>query len=394
MRNNLREDFPVTKKAIYLNHAAIGPSPNPVTNEVQKWMVHHKSYGDMYFSPLNQMYKDIDKDSKKIGNLINAKYPEDEIAFTYNTSYGLAAIAEAIDWNEGDSIILNTLEYTSNSYTYQALAKKNKLKLKVIDHIDGKISLEQYNEVLDQTSRLVAISHVQFSNGFRTDLKELGSLVHDAGAEIIVDGIQSLGAVPLDVQETNIDYLAAGGYKWLLGPLGTGFLYVKQELTENLNPSFIGSMSDKVPMNLSHHNYEPGPSVKRFQASLGPTAYLIAVAAEYLTNIGIEVIFKHVIKLNDLIIEFVKDKPSFELKSPVNSLSTRSGIINFTCPKAEEIVTKLRKLKRPIAVSYREGGIRVSPHCYNTENEILTCMGIIDDLSEDRKKGFFDRWKN
>jgi len=382
MRDLLRENFPVTEKAIYLNHAAIGPSPNPVSNEVQKWMVHHKSYGDMYFSPLNQMYEAIDKDRKKIGFLINAKYSEEEIAFTYNTSYGLAAIAEAIDWKEGDSIILNTLEYTSNSYTYQALAKKNKLKLKVIDHINGQLSLDQYKEVLDQSSRLVAISHVQFSNGFRTDLKELGSLVHDAGAEIIVDGIQSLGAVPLDVQETDIDYLAAGGYKWLLGPLGTGFLYVKKELTENLNPSFIGSMSDAVPMNLSHHNYQPGPAVKRFQASLGPASYLIATAAEFLTNVGIEKIFKHIIFLNDLIIKFVNDRPSFELNSPVDSLSTRSGIINFSCPNAEVIVTKLRKLEKPIAVSYREGGIRISPHCYNIKSEIQKCLETIDELSK------------
>ncbi|MHA1237526.1 MAG: aminotransferase class V-fold PLP-dependent enzyme, partial [Candidatus Hodarchaeales archaeon] len=380
MRDLLRENFPVTEKAIYLNHAAIGPSPNPVSNEVQKWMVHHKSYGDMYFSPLNQMYEAIDKDRKKIGFLINAKYSEEEIAFTYNTSYGLAAIAEAIDWKEGDSIILNTLEYTSNSYTYQALAKKNKLKLKVIDHINGQLSLDQYKEVLDQSSRLVAISHVQFSNGFRTDLKELSSLVHDAGAEIIVDGIQSLGAVPLDVQETDIDYLAAGGYKWLLGPLGTGFLYVKKELTESLNPSFIGSMSDAVPMNLSHHNYQPGPAVKRFQASLGPASYLIATAAEFLTNVGIEKIFKHIIFLNDLIIKFVNDRPSFELKSPVGSLSTRSGIINFSCPNAEVIVTKLRKLEKPIAVSYREGGIRISPHCYNIKSEIQKCLETIDEL--------------
>ncbi len=382
MRDFLRENFPVTEKAIYLNHAAIGPSPNPVSNEVQKWMVHHKSYGDMYFSPLNQMYEAIDKDRKKIGFLINAKYSEEEIAFTYNTSYGLAAIAEAIDWKEGDSIILNTLEYTSNSYTYQALAKKNKLKLKVIDHIDGQLSLEQYKEVLDQSSRLVAISHVQFSNGFRTDLKELSSLVHDAGAEIIVDGIQSLGAVPLNVQETDIDYLAAGGYKWLLGPLGTGFLYVKKELTESLNPSFIGSMSDAVPMNLSHHNYQPGPAVKRFQASLGPASYLIATAAEFLTNVGIEKIFKHIIFLNDLIIKFVNDRPSFELNSPVDSLSTRSGIINFSCPNAEVIVTKLRKLEKPIAVSYREGGIRISPHCYNIKSEIQKCLETIDELSK------------
>ena len=109
--------FPVTEKAIYLNHAAIGPSPNPVIDECQKWLVHHKSYGDMYFSPLDQMYDDIDKDREVIGKLINAKYPADEIAFTYNTSYGLAAIAESINWEKDDKIVINDVEYTSNSYS-------------------------------------------------------------------------------------------------------------------------------------------------------------------------------------------------------------------------------------------------------------------------------------
>ena len=134
-------------------------------------------------------------------------------------------------------------------------------------------------------------------------------------------------------------------------------------------------------MNLSHHTYQPGPAVKRFQASLG-SGYLLAVAAEFLTNIGIEKIFDHVISLNDLIIEFVNERPSFEQKSPLDNLSTRSGIINFSCSNAEAIVTKLRKLEHPIAVSYREGGIRISPHCYNIKSEIQTCLETIDELSK------------
>ena len=389
MDEQLRSQFPVTEKAIYLNHAAIGPSPNPVTDECQKWL-HHKSYGDMYFSPLDQMYDALDNDRKVIGRLINAKHPADEIAFTYNTSYGLSAIAEAISWKENDTIILNDLEYTSNSYTYQALAKKFKLNIKVISHINGQLLVDQFKDVLDDTTRLVAISHVQFSNGFRIDLEEITSLVHDAGAQIIVDAIQSLGAIPLDVQSTNIDYLASGGYKWLLGPLGTGFLYVRKDLTEELNPSFIGSMSDASPMNLSHHDYHPGPSARRFQASLGPNAHLLAVAVQFLNDLKISKIFDHITNLTDLIIDFVNDHSSLELNSPVDNLDNRSGIINFKCPRAEEIVYKLRILKnhpfrktdKPIAVSFREGGIRLSPHCYNTEEEIITCLETIYGLSK------------
>ncbi len=381
MRTDIRDYFPVIEKAIYLNHAAIGPSPKPVTEEVQKWMVHHKSYGDMYFSPLNVMYEEINRDREVLGKLINARFPTDEISFTYNTSYGLAAIAEAIPWKKGDTVILNYLEYTSNSYTYQALARKFDLKVKTIPHVNGKLPLEKFQAALDQTTRLVAISHVQFSNGFRSDLETLTSLIHEVGGEIIVDGIQSLGAVPLDVQKTNIDYLAAGGYKWLLAPMGTGFMYVKRELADTLQPSFVGSMSDSAPMNLSHHHYVPGPSAKRFQASLGPNSHLLSVAVNFLLDIGVDNIFEHLLSLTDIIIEYVQDKANFELKSPVDDVKNRSGIINFTCPNAESIIPRLRKLEKPIAVSYREKGIRISPHCYNTADEVRTCLETISQLS-------------
>jgi selenocysteine lyase/cysteine desulfurase len=380
MDNILRYHFPVTEKAIYLNHAAIGPSPKLVYKETQRG-VYNKLYGDMYFAPLDVMYDDLDNKREIIGKLIHSRDPADEIAFTYNTSYGLAAIAEAIDWNEGDTVILNDLEYTSNSYTYQALARKNRLNLEVIQNKNGILSLEQFQQALDASTRLVAVSHVQFSNGFRLDLEALTKLVHEVGGQIIVDGIQSLGVIPLDVQTTNIDYLASGGYKWLLSPLGTGFMYVRKDLTDDLNPTFIGSMSDAKPMDLSHHDYTPGPAARRFQASLSPGAHLLSVAVNFLLDIDIQKIFKHVIKLTDIIIQFVEDQQSFELNSPVDRLQCRSGIINFKCPNSKDVVIKLRKLRKPIAVSHREGGIRISPHCYNTEEEIQTCMETIAKLS-------------
>ncbi|MHA1973456.1 MAG: aminotransferase class V-fold PLP-dependent enzyme, partial [Candidatus Hodarchaeales archaeon] len=321
---------------------------------------------------------------KIIGKFINAKEPENEIAFTYNTSYGLSAIAEGINWQKGqDKIILNDLEYTSNSYTYQALAKKFDLDLEVVKSEDGILSLESFEEVVDNSTRLITVSHVQFANGFRINLEELAKIAHGKDALVIVDSIQSCGAIPIDVQKMDIDFMAAGGYKWLLGPLGSGFIYSKKELAEELNPSFIGSMSDSNAMDLSHHIYKPGEGVKRFQASLGPNALLLAEAVKFLDNIGITNIYNHIIKLTDLIIEFVEETSDFELQSPVENLDNRSGIINFTCPKSKEIVVKLRKLPKQIAVSHREGGIRLSPHCYNTIEEIQEALVTIKRLSRD-----------
>ncbi len=377
---NLRNLFPVTEKAIFLNHAAISPSPTPIIELCQKWHVYHKTYGDMYFPNLNMILEGIEEDRRTVGNFINAKFPEEEIAFTYNTSYGLAAIAEGINWKKKDKIVINDLEYTSNSYTYQALTEKFGLELIVIPNINGVLPMESFSQLIDQSTRLVAISHVQFSNGFRIDLKELTKICHENEAQILVDAIQSLGAVPLDVQDQNIDYLASGGYKWLLGPLGTGLIYIKRELAESLNPSFIGSMSDTNPLNLSHHSYSPGRGAKRFQASLGPHTFLIAKAVEFLNNLGIMKIYSHIMRLTDLIIEFVQENSNFGLQTPIETQQQRSGIVNFTCPNSEKIVDQLRKLPFPIAISYREGGLRLSPHCYNTEEEIQTCLETIKSL--------------
>ena len=378
---NLRKEFPITEKAIFLNHAAVSPSPTPVIEECQKWHVHHKTYGDLFFPNLDMMLEGINEDRRTVGKFINARFPEEEIAFTYNTSYGLAAIAEGIKWGKGDQIIVNDLEYTSNSYTYQALAEKFDLELEVIPNINGILPMESFTQKIDEATRLIAISHVQFSNGFRIDLKELAKICHEKGAQVIVDAIQSLGAVPLDVQKQDIDYLASGGYKWLLGPLGTGVIYIKRELAESLNPSFIGSMSDSNPLNLSHHPYTPAHGAKRFQASIGPHTLLIARAVKFLDDLGVENIFAQIMKLTDLIIEFVENESSFQLQTPVESKQQRSGIVNFSCPDGEKIVDQLRKLSIPIVISYREGGLRLSPHCYNTEEEIQTCLETIKTLS-------------
>ncbi|MFX0171429.1 MAG: aminotransferase class V-fold PLP-dependent enzyme [Candidatus Hodarchaeota archaeon] len=378
----LREQFPVTDKAIYLNHAAIGPSPIPVIEECKKLLIQHKLYGELYSGSLSEMLDQLDQDRKIIGKFINARYPEEEIAFTYNTSYGLAAIAEGIDWKKGDRIILNDLEYTSNSYTYQALAKKWHLDLEIVQNIQGRLLLDKFVEKIKKPTRLVAISHVQFSNGFRVDLKELSRICHENDVQLIVDAIQSLGAIPLDVKTQAIDYLATGGYKWLLGPLSTGFIYIKRELADELNPSFIGSMSDTNPLNLSHHTYSPATGAKRFQASLDSNPQLITKAVEFLDNIGINNIFRHIMKLTDLAIELVQNESSFHLKTPIEDTKCRSGIINFSCQSGDEIVNKLRKLPTPIVISYREGGLRLSPHCYNSEEEIEITLRTIKSLNK------------
>ncbi|MFX1285525.1 MAG: aminotransferase class V-fold PLP-dependent enzyme [Promethearchaeota archaeon] len=378
---NLRKAFPITQKAIFLNHAAISPSPTPVIEECQKWLIHNKIHGDLYLPNLTEWLELLNEHRRTIGNFIKAKFPEDEIAFTYNTSYGLAAIAEGIKWEKGDKIVLNDLEYTSNSYTYQVLAQKFDLELVLIRNTNGKLPLEKYSQEIDNSTRLLAISHVQFSNGFRIDLKELGKICHEVDCQIIVDAIQSLGAIPVDVQQQNIDFMATGGYKWLLGPLGTGFLYIKRELSESLNPCFIGSMSDTNPMELSHHTYSPGYGAQRFQASLGLHGLLIAKAVQFLEQLSIDKIFSQIMKLTDLIIEFVQDNRHFQLQTPIEDPKQRSGIVNFAVPGGDKIVTQLRKLPTPIAISYREGGLRLSPHCYNTEEEIQTCLEAIKSLS-------------
>lgn len=358
----IREQFPVTKSKVFLNHAAQSPLPKPVADAIRKCIDDFSNFGETSAEWL-------DCGKPLFAKLIGAK-PE-EIALVENTSVGLNIAANALHYKKGSKIVTTDLEYPSVVYPW--LRKSLGVKVHYVKNVDGKISLEDIEKAVDNKTVALAVSHVEYVNGFRHDLRALSEIAHKHGACLIVDAIQSAGTMPIDVKRDDVDFLATACYKWLLSPPGAGYLYVKKELIEKVEPSFVGWASVKpqvfetvdfwdiwkLDLSETASRFEVGsPSIVSF---LGAKE-----AIRMLLSFGIENVQKRILELTEYLIKAV-EAFGLKLQTPKEG-QYRSGIVNFKIDKPKEKAENLKQ--KGIIVSARANGIRVSPHFYNTEEEI------------------------
>lgn len=362
----IREQFPVTKTKVFLNHAAQSPFPQPVVDAVRKYADEYSRFG-------TTTIKCDDGGKPCFARLICSK-PE-EVAQVENTSMGLNIAANALKYSRGSKIVTTDLEYPSVVYPW--LRRNLGVKIHYVNNVDGKVSLDDMEKAVDDKTVAVAISHVEYSNGFRHNLRVLSEIVHEHGAYLIVDAIQSVGTMPVDVKRDDVDFLTAACYKWLLSPTGAAYLYVKDELIEKFEPPLVGWASVKQETFETIDFYDIwklnlSKTASRFEVGTSSTMSFVgaAEAMKMLLNHGLENVQRRIVKVTGHLIDFVKDS-GFELQTPEEK-QCRSGIVNFKMAKPQRTVEKLAK--KGIIVSARSHGIRVSPHFYNTEQEIDTLM--------------------
>jgi len=358
----IREQFPVTKNKVFMNHAAQSPLPKPVADAVRKYVNDSSNFGTTSI--------EWNDDGKPFFAKLIGANPK-QIAFIENTSVGLNIVANVLSYPHGSKIVTTDLEYPSVVYPW--LRKSLGVKVRYVRNVNGKISLEDVEKAVDDKTVAIAISHVEYVNGFRHDLGALGEIAHEHGAYLIVDAIQSAGAMQIDVKRHDVDFLMSACYKWLLSPPGAGYLYVKEELIEKFEPPFVGWASVKPEVFETIDFFDIwsmrlSETASRFEVGSPSFISLIGAteALKMLLDIGVEKIEKRILKLTDHLIEAVKDL-GYELQTPEEP-QYRSGIVNFKIDKPKEVAEKLNK--KGIVVSARSHGIRVSPHFYNTEEEI------------------------
>lgn len=359
---SIRELFPITRHRIFLNHAAQSPLPKPVADAVHKCTDDFSNFGHTSIE-WNQGGKPF------FARLIGAK-PE-EIALVENTSVGMNIAANVLQYPHGSKIVTTDLEYPTVVYPW--LRKRLGVKVHYVKNVEGRILLEDVEKAVDDKTAALAVSHVEYVNGFRNDLHALGEIAHKHGAYLIVDAIQSAGAIPIDVKKDNVDFLTAACYKWLLSPLGAGYLYVKEELVEKFEPPFAGWASVKPEVFETTDfwdiwNLRLSETASRFE--IGSPSYMAFIGAtealKMLLNLGIENIERRILKTTDHLIEAFKNL-GLKLQTPEEK-PYRSGIVLTKIDRAKEIVKNLRD--EEIIISARANGLRVSPHFYNTEEEI------------------------
>ena len=358
----LREQFPITKSKIFLNHAAMSPPPKPVADAVHKCLDDLSNFGTTSIE-----WNDGGKPF--FAKLVGAK-PQ-EIALIENTSMGMNMAANTIRPRRGSKVVTTDLEYPSVVYPW--LREGLGVKVHYVKNIEGKILLEDFEKAVDDNTAAVTVSHVEYANGFRNDLKALGEIAHKHGTYLVVDAIQSAGAMQIDVKRDDVDFLATAGYKWLLSPIGAGYFYVRDELIQKLEPPFIGwaSVNQKIFDTVDFWdiwNLQLSETASRFE--VGSPSYLSFTGAtealKLLLNVGIANVEQRILKLTDYLMEGLVN-----LKVEVNTpreKQHRSGIVLAKIDKPKELCEALTQ--KGIVTSARSRGLRISPHFYNTEEEI------------------------
>ena len=370
----LRAAFPVTNHCTYLNHAAVAPLPNPVRVAMSKFIADR----GVIFNRKNR-YETIPDDLRSIlAWLINGT-PE-EIAFVQNTSEGLNIIANGLPLKEGDNIIYCDMEFPANVYPWMNLQRKG-IEARCIPHDGGGLTVEALERYADERTRVVAVSAVEFLTGFKSDLPALGAWCREHESYFVVDGIQALGVTPLDVQACQIDFLSCGGPKWLMGPKGQGFIYCRQGLLDEIQPPFAGCISVSGWENWRDYNLTFLPDARRFELGSANTIGQIGLlaAVRFLMEIGIPAIERWTLHLTDMLIEDLKQR-NYGIISNLEP-KRRSAIVSFIVPgDVDEAFQKLTDAK--IVASKREQYIRISPHCYNTEEEIARVGEVLGNVGQ------------
>lgn len=362
-----RDEFPVSKELIYLNHAAVSPLCRRASEAMQRLIEDVSRFGALHYDEWMEGYAGLRMAASK---LINAA-PE-EMAIVKNTSEGIATVAMGMDWSVGDRVIGFREEFPANYYPWARLASRGV----TVEWLSIYDPIERIAEALPG-AKLLAISYVNYLSGHRVDLEQLGTLCRQQGCFFFVDAIQGLGAFPLDVEKCHIDALAADGHKWLLGPEGNGVLYVRQSRMDSIEPVEFGWGNPAGYADYGRRDMTLRPNAGRYECGTLNTVGCFGLRAsiEYLLEVGIEKVSALVGGLAARIDEGVRSRGYEVIRERTEE--SGAGIVSFRHPNldARVIVSKL-KAQRVLAAS-RQGWVRMAPHFYVTPDEIDQVLELL-----------------
>ncbi len=370
--NGYRDEFPVTERYLYMNHAAVSPLSTRVERAVRQVSDGLAERGNLFGDDLFEHCEGV---RASLGRLVNVS--PDEIAFTRNTTQGVLTAAMGIRWQAGDNVVMPSIEFPANVYPWMGLSRFG-VSVRMVDPEEGRVTAGMLADACDERTRLVTASLVQFSNGYRLDAGALGSFCRDRDIFLHIDGIQALGMIDLDLSELGIDFLSAGGHKWLLSVPGVGFFYIRKDLIEDIdiwNPGWTGVVD---PWNFLSYDFSYRSDARRYEeGSLNfHGIYALGASVERFLEIGMSSVEERIISLTDLLQEKLEER-GCSISSP-RGPAERSGIICFRHPRRETEELFLSLSNAGAVVSMREGSIRVSPHFYNTEREVERLCELID----------------
>lgn len=366
-----RDLFPITRDKIYLHHAGVSPFSDRVRAAVEAVAAQNNLHGPDY----EAYQEDVAETRTVLAQLMGGR-PE-EIAFTRSTSHGLSLLAFGLDWEPGDNIVGARWEYPANLYPWLALANRG-VELRLVEPADGRVTPEAVFDLCDERTRLVALSWVQFWNGFRADVAAIGAECRRRGILFSVDVIQGLGALRFDA--ACCDFAAAGSGKWLMGVPGVGVAWCRSELLERLRPITAGTHSMERGTEFFDPRLEWKSSAERFEESVPASSLNVAAlraAAGLLLEVGPEVIEERVLGLTRRLGEGLEELGYNLIEPWPREPAESSGIVSFNQP-GTPCQEQLRHLTAAgVVCRTHRDFVRLAPHFYNTEAEIDRVLEIL-----------------
>ena len=359
-----RRQMPVTRRWAYLDHAAVAPLSGPGRDALLQWLDEAASDGS---APYRAWMDQLEKLRRLSAETIGAT-PE-EIALIRNTTEGISLVAEGFPWQPGDNVVTLADEFPSNQYPWMNLADRG-VQTRRVPVDGGEVDLDRLAAACDDRTRIVTVSWVAYASGWRNDVDRLAAVAHDHGALLFLDAIQALGVFPLDVSRTPVDFLAADGHKWLLGPEGAGVLFVRREHLDRLRPLGVGWNSVVHSRDFTRIELVVKDTAARYEGGSPNTAGWIGLGAnlELLARFGTAAIAGRVLEVTDLACRRLEQLGARILS--VRRGEHRSGIVSFEMPGRDPVSLRQQCLRQQVALSCRAGKLRISPHAYNDASDV------------------------
>jgi len=376
----IRQDFPTIKKVrAYLDTAYVGLMPLSVRAAHEEFLEEMIQFAPLPpdSTILRVWLQKTEQVRAKLASFIGAK--DKEIAFTYCTGCGANVALNGIDWQAGDNAVSDDLEYPTDIHILNAL-KKGGVDIRFARSEKGRVTLDTLEALVDKRTRALVVSHISSRNGFRHNLSQLADLIHSYGGYLVVDGTQSIGAVEIDIKKEKVDVFTAAPYKWLIGPPGVGFFYIREDLIPLFTPDRLGWASPESPD--PSETMESGPlpeHARRYEyGTLNfEGMYALDAALDYLSRIGIGFIEQRNLELIYMLRERLCAK-KVRFYTPEDN---PAPILAFFIDDEKTFGRKMREKNIFVSVnSWKEPHIRISPHFYNNEEDIEAFMNAFSSI--------------
>jgi len=353
--------WPSLKQMTYLNNASTGIQPVTTISAMKEYLDNSvEAIGN--FQDTLSLFKLV---RTNLAKLLGGEYRQ--YAFVPSTSSGINSFGHSIEYPPGSNIVLCDLEFPANYVPWQNISKLYGPELRVVKSTDGAVSLDDFAELIDENTRVVAVSQIQFGSGFRIDLEALTKIAHDNGAFLLADIIQAAGCFDTDLSKLKVDFATGQAAKWLVGPIGAGFVYLSNSIMEEVQPRFLGWWGVEQLTEFGYFNRKPLSDARKYQ--VGSPAMIAYVGFLESLKILLQIPSQNREKAALSVADYLR-KRLFEIDIPYYDFGGQNNSVTVSCKPLDVEKLNEKLMKNRIYCSVRNGRLRVSPHFYNTYAEV------------------------